>query len=82
MKIELKRIPRYKDAPDERCIWHLIVNGHHIGTYNCGKVKNYEDKEKWAKTMIKKRNIAITRNLKRLWKETKLLQIEYEDLNN
>jgi hypothetical protein len=75
MKIELKRIPRYKDAPDESCIWDLIVNGIHVGTYYGGKEKKYLDKEKWANDIVPKRIKVLQRNIGRL-------EDELQDFNN
>lgn len=76
MKIDLKRIPRCKDASDENCIWELIVNGFVLGTYYGGAKKSYLEPEKWAKEMIKKRIPVIQRNIARLKKELEQWEIE------
>jgi hypothetical protein len=76
MKIELEKHPRYREAPDEGCIWNLVVNGFVLGAWYGGKNKYYEDKEKWAKTMIKKRVPVLNRNIQRLEKELELLRKE------
>ena len=80
MEIELKRIPRYKDAPDESCIWYLVVNGHTLGTFYGGKAKKYEDKYKWALEMIPKRLKVIERNITRLKAELLSWEKEKDDL--
>ena len=66
MKIEVKKSPRYKDAPDEGCIHYLSVNGFVVGTYYGGEDKKYLDPEKWAKEMVKKRLVVVNRNIKRM----------------
>ena len=66
MKIEIKKSPRYKDAPDESCMHFLSVNGIEIGAWYGGKDKKYLNPEKWAKEMIAKRNVVIERNIARL----------------
>jgi len=76
MKIELIRKPRYTGAPDEDCIWDLVVNGYVLGTYWYGKEKFYEDKYKWAEKQIKKRKPVLERNIKRLRAE--LIDLEDE----
>lgn len=76
MKIELIKHPRYTDAPDNDCIWNLKVNGYVIGSYYGGKEKNYLDKEKWAKKMLKKRIPVLERNIKRL--KSELFEFEKE----
>ncbi len=80
MQIDLQRRPRYKDAPDEDCVWYLIVKGHTIGTYYGGENKFYEDKYKWAEKQIKKRALVLEKNIKRVEKELSLYKKELEDL--
>ncbi len=80
MNIELKRSPRYKDAPDEGCIWHLVVNGHTLGTFYGGKILKYEDKYKWADEMIPKRLKVVERNIERLEIELSSWKKEKQDL--
>ncbi len=82
MDIELKRIPRTKDAPDEDCIWYLIVNGYQLGAWYGGTKRLYEDKYAWAKTQIKKRTLVIKRNIDRLEKELEDLKKELEVITN
>lgn len=78
MKIELKqRIP--KQAPDYT---DLLVNGIKIGEYICGKDKKYLNPEKWAKQMIKNRNVVIDRNIARLKKELENWETEKEIINS
>lgn len=76
MKIELEKWPRWHGADDAHCIWELTVNGYLIGSYYGGKEKSYENKEKWAEKMIKKRVPVIERNIARL--ENELLQWKTE----
>ena len=44
----------------------LYVNGYKLGEYIHGKQKFYEKPESWAAKQIKKRNIVIDRNIRRL----------------
>jgi len=76
MNIELERHPRTKNAGDEDCVWHLIVNGYRIGTWYGGKNKLYEDKYDWADRQIAKRVPIIQRNISRLSNEIEELKKE------
>ncbi len=76
MKIEIK-----KDVPSQYPSYQsLYVNGIKIGEYICGESKEYLNPEKWAKKQIKKRNIVIDRNIKRLKDELKKWEKEKEIL--
>jgi len=77
MKIELRQ-----DVPSQAPEYtSLLVNGIKIGQYVCGEDKKYLNPEKWAKEQLKKRNIVIDRNIKRLEEELKIWKKEKEDIN-
>lgn len=67
--IEVKSVPRCKDATPENCIHTLVVNGYALGTYYGGKEKKYENPKKWARQQIRKRLPVLRRNIARLEKE-------------
>lgn len=81
MNIELKRQPRHKDAPDENCIWYLLVNGYQLGAWYGGEKRLYENKYSWAEKQIKKRVPVLQRNIQRLEKELELLKKELNSIN-
>ena len=77
-KIELKQsVPGQAPSYTE-----LYVNGIKLGEYINGKNKKYLNPEKWAKEQIKKRNIVIERNIKRLENELKKWNKEKEIINS
>jgi uncharacterized protein (DUF2132 family) len=76
MKIEIKY-----PIPNQRPYYaELYVNGYKLGEYLGGAKKPYLNKEKWAREQIKKRNIVIERNIKRLKEELKNWEKEKEAL--
>ena len=77
MKIELKQ-----DVPSQAPEYtSLYVNGIKLGEYICGKDKKYLNPERWAKEMLKKRNIVIDRNIRRLKAELSVWENERAAIN-
>ena len=77
MRIEIK-YPIPKQAPSYA---QLYVNGIQLGEWICGNDKKYLNPEKWAKQQLKKRNVVINRNIKRLKLELDRWEKEKHILN-
>ena len=59
----------------------LVVNGFTLGEYIYGKDKPYLNPEKWARKMVKKRMVVISRNITRLEEELARWRKEKEAIN-
>lgn len=78
MKIELKQ-----ELPNQAPSYtSLYVNGVKLGEYIYGNDKKYLNPEKWAAEQIKKRNVVLDRNIKRLKEELVAFEEEKRIINS